>query len=195
MRPNNDLNEILAELAREHREIEAPAFLERRLVEATQSRKRTSFSVPRVQAWAVGLGLAAAALCAVGVYFHRPGRHIDAPTPLVSSSNTPVSKPLPAVSSSPIGPQAPVVRRARVTAHPKSPVSDSSSGLPDSFLALPSSEGLPPPSSASLVRLRIEKNGLRQYGLDVSPTLAQKTILAEFLVGEDGLPRAVRFVR
>jgi hypothetical protein len=31
--------------------------------------------------------------------------------------------------------------------------------------------------------------------LDVPPTLARETILAEFLVGEDGLPRAVRIVR
>jgi hypothetical protein len=43
--------------------------------------------------------------------------------------------------------------------------------------------------------MRIERDCLRQYGLDVPPTLAPETILAEFLVGEDGLPRAVRIVR
>jgi hypothetical protein len=59
---------------------------------------------------------------------------------------------------------------------------------------LPSSEGLPASSAASLVRLRIQKASLRQYGLDVPATATSETILAEFVVGEDGLPRAIRLI-
>ncbi|NUQ27355.1 MAG: hypothetical protein HOQ35_02385 [Acidobacteriaceae bacterium] len=65
----------------------------------------------------------------------------------------------------------------------------------DPFITLPSSEGLPPPSMATLVRIQIRRDELRQYGFDVSPAVASQMVLAEFVVGQDGLSRAVRFVR
>ena len=63
------------------------------------------------------------------------------------------------------------------------------------FITLPSSEGLPAPSMATLVRMQIRRDELRQYGFDVSPAVASEMVLAEFVVGQDGLSRAVRFVR
>jgi hypothetical protein len=65
----------------------------------------------------------------------------------------------------------------------------------DLFIKLPSSEGLPAPSMATLVRMQIRRDELRQYGFDVSPAVASQMVLAEFVVGQDGLSRAVRFVR
>jgi hypothetical protein len=43
--------------------------------------------------------------------------------------------------------------------------------------------------------MHIQKAELRQYGLDVPATAGSETILAEFVVGEDGLPRAIRLIR
>ena len=63
------------------------------------------------------------------------------------------------------------------------------------FVALPASEGLSPTSSISLVRMQIQQNALQQYGLEVPAEAEPKTLLAEFAVGEDGLPRAIRIVR
>jgi len=62
------------------------------------------------------------------------------------------------------------------------------------FITLPSSEGLPAPSMATLVRTQIRREELRQYGFDVSPTVASEIVLAEFVVGQDGLSRSVRLV-
>jgi len=64
----------------------------------------------------------------------------------------------------------------------------------DDFLPLPASEGLPPTSAVSLVRMRIATGALQQYGLDVPEGAASETLLAEFVVGEDGLPRAIRII-
>ena len=43
--------------------------------------------------------------------------------------------------------------------------------------------------------MRIRRDDLREFGMDVPPTAAPETVLAEFVVGEDGLSRAVRLVR
>jgi hypothetical protein len=62
------------------------------------------------------------------------------------------------------------------------------------FVLLPASEGLPPASAISLVRMQIQQSALQQYGLEVPAEAAPKTLLAEFAVGEDGLPRAIRII-
>jgi hypothetical protein len=62
------------------------------------------------------------------------------------------------------------------------------------FIPLPASEGLPQAYALSLVRMRIEQSSLQQYGLEVPAENASRTLLAEFAVGEDGLPRAIRII-
>jgi len=47
----------------------------------------------------------------------------------------------------------------------------------------------------SVVRVRVRGSELRQYGLEAPPDAGAQTLLAEFAVGEDGLPRAIRIVR
>jgi hypothetical protein len=65
----------------------------------------------------------------------------------------------------------------------------------DEFVALPVSEGLPAATELSVVRVRVRGSELRQYGLEAPPDAGAQTLLAEFAVGEDGLPRAIRIVR
>jgi hypothetical protein len=54
-----------------------------------------------------------------------------------------------------------------------------------------------PMSGGRLVRLEVPRATLRAYGLDGSEPAgsASKNVLADVLVGDDGLARAVRFVR
>jgi len=66
--------------------------------------------------------------------------------------------------------------------------------MPRPFVLLPTGVGLPEPTQAMLIRTRIDTSSLRNYGLADPPAGAPQTILAEFLVGEDGLPRAIRLV-
>jgi hypothetical protein len=65
----------------------------------------------------------------------------------------------------------------------------------DEFVPLPASEGLPPAAELSVVRIKLRGSDLQQYGLDAPPDAVARTMLAEFAVGEDGLPRAIRIVR
>jgi hypothetical protein len=46
-----------------------------------------------------------------------------------------------------------------------------------------------------VVRIKLRGSDLQQYGLQTPADAAGQTMLAEFVVGEDGLPRAIRIVR
>jgi hypothetical protein len=65
----------------------------------------------------------------------------------------------------------------------------------DEFVPLPVSEGLPTAAELSVVRIRLRGSDLQQYGLETPADAVAHTVLAEFAVGEDGLPRAIRIVR
>jgi hypothetical protein len=65
----------------------------------------------------------------------------------------------------------------------------------DEFVPLPVSEGLPPAAELSVVRIKLRGSDLQQYGLEAPADAVAQTMLAEFVVGEDGLPRAIRIVR
>jgi hypothetical protein len=79
------------------------------------------------------------------------------------------------------------------------PLTQTSSGAEDAvvsdFIALPSAELLPAPREVRVWRVRIARGELAQYGFNVPPTKAADLIYADFAVGEDGLPREIRFVR
>jgi hypothetical protein len=63
------------------------------------------------------------------------------------------------------------------------------------FVVLPASFALPPPSATTIVRLELRKSDLRQYGFDVPPPVESELVSADFVVGEDGLARAVRLIQ
>ncbi len=65
----------------------------------------------------------------------------------------------------------------------------------DEFVPLPVSEGLAPATDLSVVRIKLRGSDLQQYGLEAPADAAAQTMLAEFVIGEDGLPRAIRIVR
>jgi len=64
------------------------------------------------------------------------------------------------------------------------------------FLPLP--YGAVPYTSAQIVRLAVPRASMIPFGLitaDAAPYIETQTVVADVLVGEDGLARAVRFVR
>ena len=63
------------------------------------------------------------------------------------------------------------------------------------FLLLPSSALLPPSSNTTYVSVRIYKEDLREFGIDIPEVDTKEIVLAEFALGDDGLARAVRLVR
>lgn len=80
------------------------------------------------------------------------------------------------------------------------PSSSSTQVLPPSesttaFIPLPASAGLPPPEQTSLLRVRLQESDLRQLGLELPESLSTRYTQVEFVVGEDGLARAIRFIQ
>ena len=62
------------------------------------------------------------------------------------------------------------------------------------FVTLPTAIGLPPIESGRIVRVEMPAAMLPAYGLDVTPDSGAGTVEADVLVGQDGQPRAIRFV-
>jgi hypothetical protein len=200
---DKQLDEALEQLGREHRAIGAPDSLQRVLYAAAENRK-AAIGKPRMQfpwAWAA-VAILLALFAAAGVIWrslqtHQPQTQQAQSLPAPQVSPEPLhSSPVTARPS--IGSRAEQVReavKARATLrHPSPPEAPTSSSL-DAFVPLPVSEGLPTAAELSIVRIRLRGSDLQQYGLQTPADALAQTMLAEFAVGEDGLPRAIRIVR
>ncbi len=198
MKPANNLGDIMDELRHEHRAVEAPKQLEALLSAHAERSASQAQTAPQHRAWAWGLSFAllAGVLWAAAVWqmhrSHAPVRQTGSvpPPSLHSSSETA------ALATS--APKQHVEQSSYRHPHSsamRGPEPNSRQVSMDDFVALPASEGLPPTSAISLVRMQIQQNALQQYGLEVPAETEPRTVLAEFAVGEDGLPRAIRIVR
>jgi hypothetical protein len=215
---DKQLDEVLKELGREHRAIDAPHSLERGLYAAAESRK-SAIGKPRMQfplMWAAAAILLAAiaGVTVVGPIWRSLQTH-QARQPDEAQTQQAHSLPAPRVSpepshASPVTARPSVVPKAepahavvkpRAAVKPHAPLRPSSlphaptSSSLDAFVPLPASESLPTASEFSIVRIRLRGSDLQQYGLQTPADAFARTMLAEFAVGEDGLPRAIRIVR
>jgi hypothetical protein len=203
MTTDRELDEILAEIGREHRAIGAPDKLEPVLCAAAGSRKN-AMGTPGLRftwTWAAVVILLAAVATA-GVIWQTRRSH--------RPQNQQVrSVPVPQIRPEPMLPSARVTGHQSV--HSKSAplrrAETERAGLRDSsrkqatwnsldeFVPLPVSEGLPPAAELSVIRIKLRGSDLQQYGLEAPADAVAQAMLAEFVVGEDGLPRAIRIVR
>ena len=207
MTTNRELDEILAEVGREHRAIVAPERLEPMLFAAADTKKK-AFSGGRlglIWNWAAA-AILIVALAIAGTIWQVRKR----PQP---TNQQVQSAPVPQVRAEATLPSTSVTKKQSVTAKStradrasaervgtdRASQRDSSQKQPswalDEFVPLPVSEGLAPAADLSVVRIKLRGSDLQQYGLEAPADAAMRTMLAEFVVGEDGLPRAIRIVR
>lgn len=197
MNSDRYLDEILSELAQEQQRIGAPEAVAARLIDETRL-EHTSASACRNRALVMGLRFAlvliCVAICIAGITYWRLS---DTDTATNTIPVLRVVKPLPKPEAAVVGIplEIPAVRHTQRNWNKNHLAAASAGHNPEVFLALPSSEGLPEPASVSVLQTRIHRDDLRQFGLDVSPFDQSRALLAEFVIGEDGLPRAVRIVR
>jgi hypothetical protein len=160
MRASEQLNAALEEIKREHRELEAPVFLQTRLQAAARRSTLPSASVRWRWGWiAVATALTLLALAATESVRKGMERRTRYSGSVATRSEQ--ARPLRAVE----------------------------------FVALPASQTLPEPLQTTRLQVRIRIGDLRQWGVDVPELFASEYAQAEFLVGEDGLARAVRVIR
>jgi hypothetical protein len=86
-------------------------------------------------------------------------------------------------------PEPPAVPRESAWSAPRT-----RSGEVLQFVTLPTAIGLPALESGRIVRVELPTAMLPAYGLDVSPDSGAGMVEADVLVGQDGQPRAIRFV-
>jgi len=202
MTTNRELDEILAEIGREHRAMGAPERLEPVLFAAAGKKKKAlSAGLGFTWSWAAVAILIVAAATAGTIWQIR-----KKPQPKHQQVQ---SAPMPEVRVEAAVPSASVSEKESITAKSTRAVSaakervsqhDSSKERTkwnplDEFVPLPVSEGLAPAADLSVVRIRLRGSDLQQYGFETPADAAAKTMLAEFVVGEDGLPRAIRIVQ
>lgn len=60
------------------------------------------------------------------------------------------------------------------------------------FRAVPGSEGLPAPSTTIIVRMEVGREDLSLYGWGNPPKNIATPVTVDFVIDEDGLPRAIR---
>jgi len=60
------------------------------------------------------------------------------------------------------------------------------------FVPLPGAFALPDFESGRIVRMEVPLTGLPAFGIDLVPDAAPAAVEADFLIGQDGLPRAIR---
>lgn len=160
---------------------EAPACVEERLL--SEFRRRSS-----IRRRVVRVAIAAASIAAgitVLVWLrpataHPVAAHISAP---LAKVEVPVAQAVPAVQTKAQA-KAPSARRI----HRRGPE------VALNFYRLPGADELPPLESATVVRVQLPMSSLRLIGLPVSEERATESIQADMLLGQDGLPRGVRFV-
>lgn len=208
MKWENEFDNLLREIGRKHRAMEAPQRLEGALLarmreKTADAERERSVAFKRFVAFkrrSLAWGLAALLALALwgGVAWRERGTKNPKRNELVRREVPSLVKQsdMPVISER-------VVEQAGKHPKPaeKQPggqremASAEGAGSLDVFVPLPTSEGLPPANQLSLVRVTLLGSDLQQYGLEAPPDAAARSLLAEFVVGEDGLPRAIRIVQ
>lgn len=83
---------------------------------------------------------------------------------------------------------------ARAAASPGLELGRQANGRDAAFIELPTAIGLPALESGRIVRVALPASALPAYGFIVEPRPAGGAIAADVVVGQDGQPRAIRFV-
>lgn len=88
-----------------------------------------------------------------------------------------------------------VARQAATAPSSRTPASSQAGRAPlDGFIPLPAAAGLPAFESGQIVRIHVPVASLPAYGVEIIPDAPAAAVQADVLVGQDGLPRAIRLV-
>lgn len=182
MKPETQILNALRALAESDCDKEAPPEVEARLRQVFRDKRRER-PWKRNAVWALAAAAAVVAMMAVYEWRPRPEpvRTIaTAPPAMVERPATSSVEPAPPVASRPVRRSTPV-RRAR----PREIVTEF---FPLDDVALPFERG-------ELVRVNLPAAAMRTVGLPVREDRLAERVQADVLVSEEGLARAIRFVK
>lgn len=186
------LNVVVAAVVMEDSQRVAPAAVEQALI--AEFRKQHTASKRRTNGWArAAVGAVAAALMVAAVVsLHRaPEQHTVQVKPPEVHVTPPVSSVIaPAVHE---GSKAHVRAPRKVSRKPKTePAVAQHEAMTDFIPIVYDPE---PIERGQIVRIRLPRAALTAFGLPVNEEHVDETIRADVLLDEDGMARAVRFVK
>ena len=172
--------------------------MEDRLTEAFAHRSASAPQRSSSHAWWHWMAAAAVVFLAAAITFSVPSSRYGLAVPKTDPPR-PVSQPGPppdepsrvTAPAPPVTPRlAPGVKPlpARPAVRPAQPATPASS----EFVALPAAFALPELESGRIVRMEVPLAMLPAYGLEFVPDATPSAVQAEFLIGQDGVPRAIR---
>lgn len=187
--------------------------MEARLLEALASRTATGPSIAAAgmvspvtgrrwidgSAWRWTAAAAGVVFAAALTFYSQPSRHglalpkpaapppVKAPPTATESAPAPTPRPAPAAPARPRGRAVPTPVSLPVPPALRAPASHY-----DDFVALPGAFALPDFESGRIVRMELPLTVLPAYGIDLVPDAAAAPVEADFLIGQDGVARAIR---
>ena len=163
-------------------------------------RERKVVPMRRVSAKWIAVATAAAAAVLIAVFFAaslRKAPEIVAP-PVLPVAKAPVAPPAPAPVSVTPKPM-PAAARAHVPVPPrprrKAAPQPAPAEVATDFFEIPYVEPLRPDQRADVFRVQVPRASMAAFGLPVTGGHLDSHVTADVLMGEDGVVRAVRFIR
>jgi len=172
------LHSSLLALASADRDAQMPTDSKADVMTAFYKHHAPKRSMPSVQTrWFAAIGLAAALLMGIVLYHFGAFNAVRNPW---------ARKSTPAV-------QAPSTQDASVTSTDDSSSADAENVT--AFVDLPFADPWASDDDEAVLRVNVPQSTLAAYGLPVAEPNRDDQVTAEFIVGEDGVPRAVRLVK
>jgi hypothetical protein len=188
------LSGLLAVAAAEDAGRTAPPAVEQALLSAFREREFAGH--PGRRAWWLGAAVAAvAALLVVSVTVRKPREPqiVKVPTALPAPATEPTKVIAPVYRETRKPPVRTLRAAQRRPAMPKTQSAQEDREVVTEFI--PVVYDPEPVEHGRLVRVRLPRSALAAFGLPMNEQRAEETIQADVVLGEDGLARAVRFVK
>lgn len=197
--------QALEALAENDRRVGVPPIVEARVIQAFRARRSTR-TFPRAAAFSVA---AAAALAAVILVHHRPPHivaqpsaatravavpttAIETPTAVAHAVPSPKPRPLPKPTR---GQEQNATRQVQnATRHVQNGTRQEGAAREVVTDFFPLMDPAPPFDRGEILRVQLPASALQAVGLPVADDRRADQIQADVLVGEEGLPRAIRFI-
>jgi len=206
-----DVVKLLASIAAADGEMAAPDLVGARVMAAFRARRATRERL-RFAAW--GLAAAAAILTLVTTARRTPDAAIPKPTqPVIANTaarnheNSPAAvRPDHPHSHAPLQQHADGGRvKASISAAPAAPSPVAASIVPAATVPAPAPREMvteffplmdpaPPIDRGAILRVRVPVSAMQAVGLPVREERLNDLVQADVVVGEEGLPRAIRFI-
>lgn len=157
----------------------------------------------RVAPWLLAAGAAALLVLGIGIGLWRGGSEQPVVTTGPLATQVPVDpSPAPLVAGAPPEAAAPVLVEPVPTGRPAprnltrrlAPPAKTGQWPQTMFVLLPGTEGMPPAQELQVLRVRIPRARMQALGWPVTSDRLEERVLADVVVGEDGVARAVRLV-